>query len=87
MSIVGNKNHLITLLKVVELTNKFRKQIGSRATLGGYIKNSSLYKTLNQEKCIEIKCYYGIGIDAMAYRFCSLRDSKLHCWQFIIIFL
>ena len=63
MKFTGNEDHSITLQEAAKQTESYRNSVPEGSILGGYFGKSTLQDILNQEGCVGIRCYYGLGND------------------------
>jgi len=61
MSFSGNEDHSISLDEAVKLTERYRTQMGSGATLGGYFSKRAVEGVLKQDGCVGIRIYCARG--------------------------
>jgi len=63
MAFNGNEGSVVTLTEASGWTSNYRKTIPSGEIIAQFVGINQLMKILDQEGCIGIRFYYGIGDD------------------------
>lgn len=60
MSYTGNEDHDISLTEAAHLTENYRNEAGTSATIAHYFGSNAIQAILDQENCVGIRIYYGL---------------------------